>query len=80
MNNLTDAKPQQQHPQGTNVAEIVPAARQLHADSGISDNEFYHYDTPLTGRHETEALMAAGFSGVEVLGSWGATHTLRAKR
>ena len=46
----------------------------------ITDGEFYHYDTPLTVAHEVEALMAAGFSSVEVLKNWGATYTLRASR
>jgi tRNA (cmo5U34)-methyltransferase len=52
----------------------------LKAEQGISDEEFYHFDTPLTVRHETESLLEAGFSSVEVLGQWGATHTLKAKR
>ena len=46
----------------------------------ITDGEFYHYDTPLTVAHEVEALMAAGFSSVDVLKNWGATYTLRASR
>ena len=50
----------------------------LKKEQGISDDAFYHYDTPLTVAHETEALLAAGFSKVEILGSWGATHTLKA--
>ena len=48
----------------------------LKAQQGISDDTFYHYDTPLTVAHETEALLAAGFSRVEDVNSWGATHTL----
>lgn len=52
----------------------------LKAEQGITDDEFYHYDTALTVRHETEALLTAGFSSVEVLGSWGATFTLKASR
>lgn len=47
---------------------------------GIADGEFYHYDTPLTVEHEREALLAAGFSSVEVLKNWGATYTLRANK
>lgn len=47
---------------------------------GIHDNEFYHYDTPLTVAHETEALIAAGFTSVEVLANWGATYCLKASR
>lgn len=52
----------------------------LKKEQGIQDNEFYHYDTPLTVEHEKEALIAAGFSAVEILNHWGATFTLKAKR
>lgn len=50
----------------------------LKALQGITDNEFYHYDTPLTVKHEMEALSAAGFSSTEILKHWGATHTIKA--
>lgn len=50
----------------------------LKAEQGITNEEFYHYDTPLTVKHETEALLEAGFSSVEVLNHWDATYTLRA--
>lgn len=50
----------------------------LKREQGIEDNEFYHYDTPLTVKHESEALFEAGFSTVEVLNNWGATHILKA--
>ena len=50
----------------------------LKTEQGITDDEFYHYDTPLTVKHETEALLEAGFSSVEVLHNWGATYTLKA--
>ena len=50
----------------------------LKAEQGIADDEFYHYDTPLTTKHETEALLEAGFSSVEVLKNWGATYTIKA--
>lgn len=50
----------------------------LKGEQGITDDAFYHYDTPLTVAHETEALAEAGFSRIEILGSWGATHTLKA--
>ena len=52
----------------------------LKAEQGIADDEFYHYDTPLTVQHETEALAEAGFSSVEVLDSWGATYTIKATK
>lgn len=51
---------------------------QLKALQGIADDEFYHYDTPLTVQHEKEALLNAGFSSVEVLKNWGATYTIKA--
>ena len=52
----------------------------LKAEQGILDEEFYHFDTPLTVQHETEALLEAGFSAVEVLRSWGPTYAIKAKR
>ena len=52
----------------------------LKAEQGIADNEFYHYDTPLTVEHEIEALTEAGFSSVEVLNHWGATYTIKATK
>ena len=50
----------------------------LKQEQGIRDDEFYHYDTPLTVDHEKEALLSAGFSQVTVLKSWGVTYTLKA--
>jgi tRNA (cmo5U34)-methyltransferase len=52
----------------------------LKSEQGITDSEFYHYDTPLTVAHEIEALTAAGFSTVEVLKNWGATYCLISKK
>ena len=50
----------------------------LKQEQGICDGAFYHYDTPLTVEHETQALLSAGFRRVELLNRWGATYTLRA--
>lgn len=52
----------------------------LKKEQGIYDNGFYHYDTPLTVEHETEALFEAGFSSVEVLNNWGATFIIKANK
>ena len=52
----------------------------LKREQNIPEEAFYHYDTPLTVDHETEALLAAGFDNVEILGQWGATCTLRATK
>jgi len=49
-------------------------------EQNIPENEFYHYDTPLTVEHEKEALIEAGFARVTVLKNWCATYTLKAVR
>ena len=52
----------------------------LMAEERAETGALYHYDTPLTVAHESEALHAAGFDRVEVLGRWGPTCTLRADK
>lgn len=54
--------------------------KRLKKEQGITGGEFYHYDTPLTVAHETEALLAAGFTAVEVANRWGATCCLKATK
>lgn len=49
------------------------------ARDGIADDEFYHFDTPLTVAHETEALRAGGFLEIEIHANWGNTYVLAAK-
>ena len=57
-------------------AELI----RLKEEQKITNDVIYHFDTPLTVEHETEALRNAGFSSVAVLKSWGATCTLKAVR
>ncbi len=52
----------------------------LKATQGMDDDDFYHFDTPLTVEHETEALITAGFSEVKILKNWDATFTLMATK
>jgi hypothetical protein len=52
----------------------------LKKEQGITDDTFYHYDTPLTVQHETEALLEAGFGTVKLLNSWENTYTLRVEK
>ena len=52
----------------------------IRKEQQLADDEFYHYDTPLTAEHETEALLSAGFSSVSILRNWGATYTIKAIR
>lgn len=52
----------------------------LKQEQGITDNAFYHFDTPLTIEHEIQCLEKAGFAKAEVLNHWGATFTLKAAK
>lgn len=52
----------------------------LKKEQGIFDDEFYHYDTPLTVEHEITILKKAGFTEVKILKKWGTTYTILAKR
>ncbi len=52
--------------------------RELKKEQGIADNEFYHFDTPLTVEHEMNILSLAGFLIIEILHNWGATYCVKA--
>ena len=52
----------------------------IRKEQNLSENEFYHYDTPLTIEHEMEAFLEAGFSSVKVLNHWKNTYTVKAVR
>ena len=53
---------------------------ELKKEQGLSDGEFYHYDTPLTVEHETDVLRNAGFRDVRPVKQWGtSTWTVLAK-
>lgn len=60
-------------------AEYFDNLAKLKEEQNIMDNEFYHYDTPLTVEHEAEVLREAGFANVSILKNWGATYTLKAE-
>lgn len=60
--------------------EYFETFARLKDEQGISDDGYYHYDTPLTVEHEMEILRKAGFSNIMILKNWGATYTLLAKR
>lgn len=71
---LTDYMAENDEEEKKNFLELSRLKKEL----GICDGEFYHYDTPLTRAHETEALLAGGFSKVEVLNKWQSTNILKA--
>ena len=60
--------------------EYFETLERLKLEQGISDDEFYHYDTPLTVEHEMEVLRKAGFAEVMALKNWGATYTVLARK
>lgn len=60
--------------------EYFENLRQLKAEQGITDDKFYHYDTPLTVDHEMQVLREAGFSRCEILECWGTTYTVKAAK
>ena len=72
---LTDYFSLSDEEESAHAAELL----RLKAEQGIRGSGYYHYDTPLTVDHETEALRKAGFVSVELLDNWGATFTLKAK-
>ena len=71
---LTDYMAENDEEEKKNFLELAKLKKEL----GISDGEFYHYDTPLTRGHETEALLAGEFSKVELLNKWPGTNILKA--
>ncbi len=53
----------------------------LKKEQGLSDDAFYHYDTPLTVEHEMDILRQAGFRDVRIMERWGeSTCTVLARR
>ena len=51
----------------------------LKKEQGLSDDEFYHYDTPLLVGHEMDILRRAGFRDVRIMEKWGeSTYTVLA--
>ena len=53
---------------------------QLKKEQGLSDSEYYHYDTPLLVDHEMDILRGAGFQDVRIMKKWGtSTCTVLAK-
>ena len=53
----------------------------LKKEQGLSDDAFYHYDTPLTVEHETAVLRRAGFRDVRIMKQWGeSTYTVLAHK
>ena len=42
----------------------------LKKEQGITDDGFYHYDTPLLVEHEMDCLRRAGFRDVRIMEKW----------
>ena len=53
---------------------------ELKKEQMLSDDAFYHYDTPLLAEHETDILRHAGFRSVRIMKKWGvSTYTVLAE-
>ena len=54
---------------------------ELKKEQGLSEDEFYHYDTPLLVDHEMDILRGAGFRDVRIMKKWGiSTYTVLAEK
>ena len=51
-------------------AEYFRNLAALKKEQGLSDDEFYHYDTPLLVGHEMDILRRAGFRDVRIMEKW----------
>lgn len=71
---LTDYIIESEEDEKKNFQDLAAIKKELN----IHDNEFYHYDTPLTRQHETIALIEGGFSKVEFIGKWSNTVMIKA--
>ncbi|WOC31584.1 MULTISPECIES: class I SAM-dependent methyltransferase [Caproicibacterium] len=71
---LTDYMAENDGEEQLHFAELA----RLRAEQHLPQDTFFHYDTPLTRAHETEALTDAGFSKVEFLRQWSGTVLLKA--
>ena len=71
---LTDYMAKNEAEEKANFLELTRLKKEL----GICDGECYHFDTPLTRAHETEALLSGGFVKVESLRKWQSTNILKA--
>ena len=60
--------------------EYFQILKELKERQGITDDAFYHYDTPLTVTHEIDVLQNAGFKDVRIMRNWEATYTVQARR
>jgi hypothetical protein len=60
--------------------ELFRNLKQMKQEQGLPEDVFFHYDTPLTVEHESQALEKAGFSEIRVMKNWGHTFTLLAKK
>ena len=50
--------------------EYFRTLAELKKEQGLSDDAFYHYDTPLLVEHEMDCLRCAGFRDVRIMEKW----------
>jgi len=52
----------------------------LKKEQNLSDNSFYHYDTPMTAANQIELLESAGFADIKIVNQWENTTIITAKK
>ena len=49
-------------------------------EQNLSDDSFYHYDTPMTAENQIKLLKSAGFSDIKIIRQWDSTTIITAKK
>ena len=60
--------------------ELLALNEMKRQEQGISEGEFYHFDTPFTAETEMRLLKMAGFSSAEVVRQWENTTIIVARK
>jgi len=49
-------------------------------EQNLSDDNFYHYDTPMTADNQIKLLESAGFANIKIIKQWESTTIITAKK
>lgn len=58
------------------LSELVRFKR----EQNLSDDNFYHYDTPMTAENQIKLLELSGFSNIKIIRQWESTTIITAKK
>jgi tRNA (cmo5U34)-methyltransferase len=60
--------------------ELLTANDKKRREQGITEGEFYHYDTPFTAETEMRLMKMAGFAAAEIIRQWENTTIIIARK